>query len=60
MYFLFLTEAPLKQIPTLITSEGVVCQSNVIARHVAKKLGNVGVWIDIVLIGPWGSVRLTS
>ena len=30
---------PMAQIPTYETKEGSLCQSNVIARHVARKLG---------------------
>ncbi|KAF6016574.1 hypothetical protein EB796_025118 [Bugula neritina] len=31
-------EQPLKQLPTLKTEGQVLCQSNVIARHVARRL----------------------
>ena len=34
-----LVEMPMAQIPTYETKEGSLCQSNVIARHVARKLG---------------------
>jgi len=33
---------PLGQLPTLTTSDGLICCSNVIARHVAKKFGMAG------------------
>ncbi|KAF6035343.1 hypothetical protein EB796_006341 [Bugula neritina] len=48
-------EQPLKQLPTLKTEGQVLCQSNVIARHVARRLGLVGegcwdeTWNDLVL-----------
>ena len=37
--YIVLVEMPMAQIPTYETKEGSLCQSNVIARHVARKLG---------------------
>ena len=38
---MFIAETPFGQLPVLETAEGMLCNSNVIARHVARKLGNL-------------------
>ena len=38
-------EQPLGQLPVLRTSDGVICQTNTIARYVAKKLGELALII---------------
>ena len=47
MCLLINVETPFGMLPVLETTEGLVCQSNVIARHVAKKLGELYLLIRI-------------